>query len=215
MAALGDSLVDNPVGPGLTLEQSASESKEDDDDDAELELVADVEHLRRLGALLSNAEGGASALTKAAHAVLVAAPLWMGLKGAGQAADPALMAWLVFTAAGALFSGPAALRDLQRATRRSGGTLAGLGAGAADVLRSHLDNLRWWRRLFRCLAICFALFAALTYGVYEPKLYDKIEPVKVELNATVTTAAEVRALRLFPSFRLSVIASPEHSAWRW
>ena len=35
-----------------------------------------------------------------------------------------------------------------------------------------------------------------TYGVYEPKLYDKIEPVKVELNATVTTAAEVRASRV-------------------
>jgi len=31
-----------------------------------------------------------------------------------------------------------------------------------------------------------------TYGVYESKLYDKIEPVKVDLNATVTTAAEVR-----------------------
>ena len=61
MAALGDSLVDNPVGPGLTLEQSSSESKEDDDDDAELELVADEEHLRRLGALLSNAQGEASA----------------------------------------------------------------------------------------------------------------------------------------------------------
>eukprot|EP01045_Picozoa_sp_COSAG04_P002212 COSAG04_NODE_78_length_28355_cov_17.016457_15_plen_436_part_00 len=98
MAALGDSLVDNPVGPGLTLEQSSSESKEDDDDDAELELVADEEHLRRLGALLSNARGGASALTKTAHAVLVAAALWIGLKGAGQS-DPVFMAWLVFTGA--------------------------------------------------------------------------------------------------------------------
>ena len=32
--------------------------------------------------------------------------------------------------------------------------------------------------------------------MYESKLYDKIEPVKVELNATVTTAAEVRASRI-------------------
>ena len=54
-----------------------------------------------------------------------------------------------------------------------------------------------------------------TYGVYESKLYDKIEPVKVELNATVTTAAEVRASHLFPSFRLAVIASAGRSAWRW
>ena len=89
MAALGDSLVDNPVGPGLTLEQSSSESKEEAED-AKLELVADEEHLRRLGALLSNARGGASALTKAAHAVLVAAALWIGMKGAGQS-DPAFI----------------------------------------------------------------------------------------------------------------------------
>ena len=33
-----------------------------------------------------------------------------------------------------------------------------------------------------------------TFGIYEQKVYDKIEPTKFQLNATVTTAAEVRAV---------------------
>ena len=56
-----------------------------------------------------------------------------------------------------------------------------------------------------------------TYGVYESKLYETIQPVKVEIDAMVTTAAEVRAsrARLFPSYRRAVIASNGRSAWRW
>ena len=41
-----------------------------------------------------------------------------------------------------------------------------------------------------------ALPATITFGAYETKLYETIKPVKIEINATVTTAAEVRASRV-------------------
>ena len=36
-----------------------------------------------------------------------------------------------------------------------------------------------------------ALPATITFGAYESKLYETIQPVKVEIDAMVTTAAEV------------------------
>ena len=43
-----------------------------------------------------------------------------------------------------------------------------------------------------------ALPATITFGAYESKLYETIQPVKVEIEAMVTTAAEV--LHLCPLF---------------
>ena len=39
-----------------------------------------------------------------------------------------------------------------------------------------------------------ALPATITFGAYESKLYETIQPVKVEIDAMVTTAAEVLQL---------------------
>ena len=85
---------------------------------------------------------------------------------------------------------PALLTSRTRAVEASGGEMDGCIGG------------RWVMGVPYTQNASITLPPTTTYGVYEPKLYDKIEPLKVELNATVTTAAEVRVSRLFPSSSL-------------
>jgi len=79
---------------------------------------------------------------------------------------------------------PAVLTSRTRAVEASGGEMDGCIGG------------RWVMGVPYTQNASITLPPTTTYGVYESKLYDKIEPVKVELNATVTTAAEVRASRV-------------------
>ena len=34
----------------------------------------------------------------------------------------------------------------------------------------------------------------IVYGIYKPRIYDEIKPIKISLNETVTTPAECPAL---------------------
>jgi hypothetical protein len=161
-AGLSLGLIDrNPVATavGVDLEGGISSETDNSDDDGEEEedLVVLPAQLETIGALLSTASGGASALCKAAYALLVGYPMWGLLvesTGTPSTLEQFITGNIVLGIAescmcgGMLLAGPAAVHALRLAAR-PGGNLVRLGAGAAYVPRSVLLSLESSARKLR------------------------------------------------------------------
>jgi hypothetical protein len=141
-------------------------------------LAALPDQLRRIGDLLSAADGSSTPLYKAIFALLVCEPVYV-MFGAGM--DPLFVNGFAAMAdgnaiaavqtlgvgLGALLSGPIALHTLRLATRR-GGLLAQLGIGVTLVPHAIIDTLGWWAKWGRRVApvVCVEIVVLEIIGVF-------------------------------------------------